>query len=53
LPEALTRAGCSLTLGYRYFATPGVTVADVPLFDTVRVNGVKLHAVEAGFRFGF
>ncbi|WP_426163242.1 outer membrane protein [Sandarakinorhabdus sp. DWP1-3-1] len=43
----------SLTLGYRYFATPGVTVNDVPLFGPVRLDGLKIHAVEAGVRFTF
>lgn len=43
----------ALTVGYRYFATPGVTVNDIPQFGSVRVEGLKMHAVEAGIRFGF
>lgn len=43
----------ALTVGYRYFATPGVTVNDIPQFNSVRINGLKIHAVEAGVRFTF
>lgn len=43
----------ALTVGYRYFATPGVTVNDIPQFGSVRIDGLKMHAVEAGIRFGF
>ncbi|NJC07325.1 outer membrane protein [Polymorphobacter fuscus] len=43
----------AFTLGYRYFATPGVTVNDVPQFNSVRINGLKIHAVEAGVRLSF
>jgi opacity protein-like surface antigen len=42
-----------LTVGYRYFATPGVTVDDVPQFGSVRIQGLRSHAVEAGVRFSF
>ena len=43
----------ALTVGYRYFATPSVTVNDVPQFGSVRIDGLKIHAVEAGLRFSF
>ncbi|PZN97193.1 MAG: hypothetical protein DCF31_01745 [Alphaproteobacteria bacterium] len=43
----------SITAGYRYFATPGVTVRNVPQFNAVRIDGLKIHAVEAGLRFSF
>ena len=43
----------SFTVGYRYFATPGVTVGNVPLVNSVRIDGLKIHAAEAGVRFGF
>ena len=43
----------AITVGYRYFATPSVTVNDVPQFNSVQVNGLKMHAVEAGLRLGF
>lgn len=42
----------TFTIGYRYFATPGVTV-NVPLFNDVRIDGLKVHAGEAGIRFAF
>ena len=42
----------TLTVGYRYFATPGVNVR-VPLVERVHINGLKMHAIEAGVRFGF
>lgn len=45
--------GTSVTLGYRYFATPSVTVDNVPQINSVRIDGLKIHAIEAGLRFSF
>lgn len=42
----------TLTVGYRYFATPGVNVR-VPLAERVHIDGLKIHAIEAGARFAF
>jgi len=42
----------TFTIGYRYFATPGADV-NVPLFNDVRINGLKVHSGEAGIRFAF
>lgn len=38
------------TLGYRYFATPGAST-DVAQLGRVHVDGLRIHAVEAGLRF--
>ncbi len=40
------------TLGYRYFATPGVST-DVAQFGRVHIDGLRIHALEAGLRFAF
>lgn len=42
----------TLTAGYRYFATPDVET-DVDPFGEVDIEGLGLHAVEVGLRFGF
>jgi opacity protein-like surface antigen len=42
----------ALTLGYRYFATPGVTTR-APVIGDVRIRGLKTHAAEVGFRLTF
>ncbi|MGI4877271.1 MAG: outer membrane protein [Janthinobacterium lividum] len=40
----------ALTVGYRYFATPGVST-DAGQFGRVHIDGLKIHAIEAGIRF--
>lgn len=42
----------ALTVGYRYFGTPGVDVS-VPVAGTVNVGGLRVHSVDAGVRFAF
>lgn len=42
----------TLTAGYRYFATPNVETTVAPIGD-VRIDGLGLHTVEVGLRFGF
>ena len=42
----------TLTAGYRYFATPNVTTSLAPI-GRVKIDGLGLHAVEVGVRFGF
>lgn len=42
----------TLNAGYRYFATPDVTASVAPL-GRVRIDGLGLHAIEVGVRFGF
>ena len=42
----------TITVGYRYFATPSITTR-AGLLGDVRVNGLRTHAIEAGFRLNF
>lgn len=42
----------AITVGYRYYATPSLTT-DVPLLGDVKINGLRVHSVEAGFRMNF
>jgi opacity protein-like surface antigen len=39
----------TVTLGYRYFATPGATT-NAPVIGNVRIRGLKTHAAEVGLR---
>ena len=41
-----------LRVGYRYFATPSLTT-DVPTIGDVKIDGLKVHGIEVGFRIGF
>ncbi len=45
-------SGGAVTLGYRYFATPGAT-ARAPILGDVRIRGLKTHAAEVGLRLTF
>jgi opacity protein-like surface antigen len=42
----------TVTLGYRYFATPGATT-NAPVIGNVRIRGLKTHAAEVGLRLTF
>lgn len=45
-------SGTALTVGYRYFATPSVRT-NVANLGRVKIDGLKIHAIEAGLRFAF
>lgn len=47
-----TGSNSVLRIGYRYFATPSLTT-DVPTIGAVKIDGLKVHALEVGFRIGF
>jgi opacity protein-like surface antigen len=42
----------ALTIGYRYFATPGADI-DMSTGGKVNIRGLKVHSVDAGVRFAF
>lgn len=42
----------TLTVGYRYFATPGVNT-NAGQFGRIHIDGLKIHGLEAGLRFAF
>ena len=42
----------ALTLGYRYFATPGAST-NIGQFGRVHIDGLAIHSLEAGLRFSF